>query len=88
MAETCSQMCWGSWGALIGHQKAVKIYLMSPFQEDILLVQLQVLNFLVFYILWPSRMATRPVSWCDLRCVLIKYTEVGLFPNEGRRGTS
>lgn len=61
---------------------------MSPLQEDILLVQLQLLKFIIFYILWPSWIATRSVARCDLKCVLIKYTEVILFPNGGRRGTS
>jgi hypothetical protein len=48
---------------LIAYQKTVKIYSMSPFQGDVLLVQLQPLNFIIFYILWPSQIATRAVAW-------------------------
>lgn len=55
---------------------------MSPFQEDRLLVQLRRLSFVVFYALWPSWVAS---AWCDLKRVLIKYTEVILVPNGGRR---
>lgn len=55
---------------------------MSPFQEDKLLVQLQLLNFIIFYILWPSQIATRPIAWCDLKRVPSKYTEVILSPVE------
>lgn len=55
--------CMEALKELIAYQKPAKIYLMSPFQEDVLLVQLQPLNFIIFYRLWPSQSATRAVAW-------------------------
>lgn len=58
------------------------------FQKNILLVQLRLLNFIIFYIFWPSCIATKCIIQCDLKCVLIKYTEMILFTMQGMRGTS
>lgn len=84
----CIEMQQSSYKNFSWLSKTIHDLFNVSFQQNILLVQLQLLNFIIFYILWPSCIATKYTIQCDLKCVLIKYAEMVLFTMQGMRGAS